>query len=521
MSESVKKVEDEEQPIIEDVPQPIKRDTLPQKDYYKKWDNYTADELDNLDEEEKKAKEESDRLLGKDKAMYSDAHKKDKTTHEALKEAKKLWDRRREEEIQAKFELVDLVGETRTLSSQDIENKKVITLKNLKNCKIELPSSLFGIIKVFIEKCVNCTVNVNCKLITSHLEVSHCDSLILNIDEEEIHTVQVDLCKMIRLKYGKGLFKPDHRVYSAGCLDFNMTALLEDGGEYTSRNDYIEDLAPMVLYTGNSEDGSRVEVGSGNKKEDETSDEVANSAEEGEGLPSLVVGSVPNENGSATAEGQAKKNSSQANFSDPRSEEQHFLTKLVPGKGLITEVAIQVGSRWVTRSELDVETENQAAITAREMQENTFRAEREKLSGNQAFGNAEYSQAAVHYTLAIDLANTADSQSTVFPRPVSELIHICYSNRAACFLKLGQHEKALADADSCIETAPDNFVKGHFRRGLALHAMGQYALALPSLGRALRLEDPKKKASLKQIQEAITFAERKLQMEMRKRMGHN
>jgi len=47
----------------------------------------------------------------------------------------------------------------------------------------------------------------------------------------------------------------------------------------------------------------------------------------------------------------------------------------------------------------------------------------------------------------------------------------------------------------------------------------RYAEALPSLGRALRLESPKAKASLKQINEAITFAERKLQVEIRARMG--
>jgi tetratricopeptide (TPR) repeat protein len=159
--------------------------------------------------------------------------------------------------------------------------------------------------------------------------------------------------------------------------------------------------------------------------------------------------------------------------------------------------------------------------------------------------------------VAIDLANTSDSQSTQFPQPVSPLLHACFSNRAACFLKLGQLEKALQDADSCVATAPAGFVKGHFRRGLALHAMGQYNEALPSLGKALRLEDPKNKvaskqnrgcarrslslsrvlarsrglarsrslllsfaqASVKQIEQAITFAERKLQEELRKRMG--
>lgn len=46
----------------------------------------------------------------------------------------------------------------------------------------------------------------------------------------------------------------------------------------------------------------------------------------------------------------------------------------------------------------------QAEVTARELQENAHRAEREKLAGNQAFGNAEYAQAAVHYTVLLGRA---------------------------------------------------------------------------------------------------------------------
>jgi tetratricopeptide (TPR) repeat protein len=54
---------------------------------------------------------------------------------------------------------------------------------------------------------------------------------------------------------------------------------------------------------------------------------------------------------------------------------------------------------------------------------------------------------------------------------------------------------------------------------MSLHAMGRYAEALPSLGKALRLENPKSKQSIQQIQQAITFAERQLDVEMRKRLG--
>jgi len=529
--------EDDEVPIIEDVQKDgaLKRDKLPVKDYYRKWDNFTADEVDSLEEEEKKGQEESDRLLGKDKAFASEAHKKDKTTHLALKEAKKIWDRRRDEEINQKFELCDLIGVTKVLTSKDLGGKNVLSLKNCQGCVLELPPSLVGMIKLFVEGCVDTKVTLRCKLITSHVEVSHCDRVEVSVQGEELHTLQVDLSKSVRLTYGPGLFKPEHKVYSAGCLDLSIACAAVEGfggKDLTARNDYIADLAPMVLYTG--EGGA----GGGSSESAKEGGEAAASppaaaaavptttaaaAEEGEELPSLVVGSVPFENaGSGATESDMASNSAQASFSDTRSEEQHFITRLVAGSspgsgGLVTEVAVQVGNRWVTRSELDLETANQAEVTAREMLENSHRAETEKLSGNQSFGSAEYSQAAVHYTVAIDLASTADSQSTQFPQPVNPLIHVCYSNRAACFLKLGQHERALADADSCIGCAPDLFVKGHFRRGLALHAMGRYAEALPSLGKALRLENPKLKKSVQQIKEAVTFAEAKLNAEMRKR----
>ena len=102
------------------------------------------------------------------------------------------------------------------------------------------------------------------------------------------------------------------------------------------------------------------------------------------------------------------------------------------------------------------------------------------MMGNQSFTSGEYAQAAVHYTLAIDLANTADSQSTQFPQPVNPILHACYSNRAQCFLKLGQPEKAVEDAKRCTELNP-GYCKGQFRYGLALHALGRFPEAIPAL----------------------------------------
>jgi tetratricopeptide (TPR) repeat protein len=140
------------------------------------------------------------------------------------------------------------------------------------------------------------------------------------------------------------------------------------------------------------------------------------------------------------------------------------------------------------------ELEQEGATTATIDEEQAFDAEREKLSGNQAFSKREYGQAAVHYTVALD-------------RPAFSSGHgraVVLANRSACFLKLGDHQRALADAVASVgEDA--SYAKAHFRRGLALHALNRFREALPELGKARDLE-PKNK----EIKDAIRFAEMRL-----------
>ena len=78
------------------------------------------------------------------------------------------------------------------------------------------------------------------------------------------------------------------------------------------------------------------------------------------------------------------------------------------------------------------------------------------------------------------------------------------ANRSACFLKLGDHGRALEDA-AAAAGFDDTYAKAHFRRGLALHALGRYREALPELGKARDLET--KNA---QVADAIRFAEMRL-----------
>ena len=173
--------------------------------------------------------------------------------------------------------------------------------------------------------------------------------------------------------------------------------------------------------------------------------------------------------------------------------EQQFVTQLVDGK-LLTERIVQGTSKRLVGTTLrELEREGASATTVAE--EQAADAEREKLAGNQAFQKREYGQAAVHYTVALERPAFASGR----PRAV------VLANRSACFLKLGDHGRALEDA-AAAAGFDDTCAKAHFRRGLALHALGRaYQAGAAELGKARDLE-PKNA----QVADAIRFAEMRL-----------
>jgi stress-induced-phosphoprotein 1 len=56
---------------------------------------------------------------------------------------------------------------------------------------------------------------------------------------------------------------------------------------------------------------------------------------------------------------------------------------------------------------------------------------------------------------------------------------VLYSNRSACYASLKDFQKALDDANKCVEIAP-TWSKGYGRKGAALHGQGD--LGTSSLG---------------------------------------
>jgi len=121
-----------------------------------------------------------------------------------------------------------------------------------------------------------------------------------------------------------------------------------------------------------------------------------------------------------------------------------------------------------------------------EAEELENKAEALRQAGNEMFRANDFMQAAMEYTGALELDPT---MSTI------------WANRAQCWLKLGDSDKALADAKKCAEVDPTN-AKGWFRQGMSLHAMKRYPEAVPPLLEAEKLEP-----NNKQITEAIRMAQ--------------
>ncbi|ORC93214.1 putative stress-inducible protein STI1-like [Trypanosoma theileri] len=99
-----------------------------------------------------------------------------------------------------------------------------------------------------------------------------------------------------------------------------------------------------------------------------------------------------------------------------------------------------------------------------------------KLKGNEAYKAKDYEAAVQWYTKALDINPKSEESASV------------YSNRAACWQSMNNYSKALEDAEQCIIVKP-SWVKGHYRKALALQSMSKYDEALKAFQDALK-NDP-------------------------------
>lgn len=373
--------------------------------------------------------------------------------------------------------------------------------------KEEKERNVYGVIKGFFSNVHNCTILVKCKIISGSLELSHCSNIVVRIESSAtVATIQADLCQNISIEFndapsGKNTGLPgqpkifwgedkEDRIFHAGVQNMLVKVIRDGYVEQERLCDYLKDGA--------------VAIGNATEKEFQFVTSVLDEK--------LVTEAVVRE-GATTGENARAMTQRELEESKKRREKAAAMA-LNMADDMIKFKETTKGAPKVTKVDSSlpapvekVEEEEEIEEVYTSMSKETIASivnecEKNKARGNEAFGTGEYAQAILLYSLALDKADELPdandplpAKKQLFPRDVT------LSNRSACFLKMGDHEKAEADAIKALRINPSN-VKALFRRGLALHAMKNYQEAIPVLAQAHKLE-PKNK----QIKEALQFAE--------------
>ncbi|XP_065857988.1 hsp70-Hsp90 organizing protein 3 [Euphorbia lathyris] len=113
-------------------------------------------------------------------------------------------------------------------------------------------------------------------------------------------------------------------------------------------------------------------------------------------------------------------------------------------------------------------------------------ADEEREKGNEYFKQQKYPEAVRHYTESLR-RNPNDPKA--------------YSNRAACYTKLGALPEGLKDAEKCIELDP-TFTKGYTRKGAVQFFMKEYEKAMETYQAGLK-HDPQNQELLDGVRRCV------------------
>lgn len=174
--------------------------------YYDKWGKFAKEADKQLDVEDEKETEENKKALGiDDSAPKTATQKADVKKHHALKEAKKLWDKKKELEEDNKKSITDLIDQTMTINQSDVGECIVVDFSGCKGCTFTLPDTL-KLVKVFVAGCDDCTFSFSCQILTAHVELSHCNNVIVNVDVP-LATLQADICENLTVNYAQNCMR--------------------------------------------------------------------------------------------------------------------------------------------------------------------------------------------------------------------------------------------------------------------------------------------------------------------------
>ena len=402
---------------------------------------------------------------------------------------------------------------------EDAENDVVETEKPNNNEKYR---NIGGLIKLFISNVHDCTVSIKCKIITGTVEVHNCSNVKICVESTAtVATIQADLSNNIIIEYHDApsgqripgqhpmLYWGDDkndRIYHAGITNMIIRRYRDNYIEDEITCDYVKDGAEAI---GNA------------------------SAKECQFITSCIDGKLQTEKVVRTAGTSTGKNAKAMTERELKDEKEKrekaakYAVKMAEdmiqikdkdGNILVSKKNISSNECDNKNDEDDVVEELFTSMSNDEIKIIVGECDELKIRGNEAFAAGEYAQAILQYTLAMDKADELPDRDTV-PTPVSSSStlqlyprDIVLSNRSACFLKLGHHEKAEVDAMKALKYNPDN-IKANFRLGLSLHAQNKYMEAIPILAKSYKMEPHNK-----QIKQALQFCEINLEKERRKQL---
>jgi Flp pilus assembly protein TadD len=488
---------------------------------YDKWDKVTRDLVSETEQTEKDEEEATKTALGLDgKYARSQAEAEEREKAEMLKKTKAKLDKfkNRQESFVQTFENVlndgvhvfrltrdhmdafkrvvmirDVTGtspsDSKLVLTQDLSLlESQVPASALRNPKSypddaensvptenDKPTHVHGLIKLVLENIENCTVMIKCKFITGTVEFHRCRNMHIICDPTAVvTTIQADLSENVTIQFRDPGTNP--KLFHAGVSQ--MSVQLERDGivESSVTADYEQDGAEAV--------------GAATKEEFRFVTQLVDGV--------WVTEKVIKADTVALTERDLQKEK------ERRAQATKMATAMAED---MIKVKDKDGNELVTKSTTTAPEEDDVV---EEVLTDSIKFALEecvqfKARGNEAFAAGEYGQAILQYSLALD-KSTQLGDDKLFP------LDVIYGNRSACFLKLGQHEKAEADARSSLEINPD-YIKAQFRLGLALHAMKRYEEALPILASAHKME-PKNQ----HIKQALQFCEVRMEQEIRKRM---
>jgi tetratricopeptide (TPR) repeat protein len=127
-----------------------------------------------------------------------------------------------------------------------------------------------------------------------------------------------------------------------------------------------------------------------------------------------------------------------------------------------------------------------------QLQEMTTPAMEIKVEANALFKAGNYQEAAECYSRA--MASCVDEVMSGSIVTTDEQKASIFANRAACWLKLGDHAQTISDCDAALELKP-LYVSAMLRRATALEATGETARACEDLRHALTIEPANSRAT--------------------------